>query len=86
MDAKGPKATLLYKSLDENEYTVFLYFDEPVIIPAKLEDSLKISISNDVEPSDWSMTDTNKIQYNAYSISITIEDDVLEGTIFTLDI
>ena len=31
-DVKGPIATLEYESLSENEYTLLLYFDEPVVI------------------------------------------------------
>ena len=31
-DDNAPKATLEYGSLTDNEYTVFLYFEEPVII------------------------------------------------------
>ena len=57
---------LEYIGLDDNIYSVFLYFDEPVLIQEDLEGDVSVSFNTEVSGTVDKVTLNDTRNHNAY--------------------
>ena len=69
-----------------DDYTIILTFSEPVAIQEKLSENVSISVSNSITVYTWDLETTDRARYNAYKLSINIEEDVPSGTTLKMEI